>query len=54
MKKLLSLFLAILMIFSCFALSVSAETDKAEEVFVFEVPTDKVDMTKKKRQKMFI
>lgn len=49
MKKLLSLFLAILMIFSCFALSVSAETDKAEEVFVFEVPTDKVDMTKTKK-----
>ncbi len=50
MKKLLSLFLALIMAFSCFCMAVSAEED-----FVFEVPADKLDMTKtKKTEDIFI
>lgn len=52
MKKILSLFMAFLMAFSC--LSVSAFVVSADE-FVFEVPADRVDMTKtKKTEDIFI
>ncbi len=52
MKKLLALFMVIVMAFSMFSLAVSAEKNND---FVFEVPSDKVDMTQtKKTEDIFI
>lgn len=52
MKKILSLFLVLVMIFSCFSLGAVAVT--ADE-YVFEVPAEKVDMAEtKKTEDIFI
>lgn len=46
MKKVLSFFMAFLMIFSCLSVSAFAVS---EDEFVFEVPADRVDMTQTKK-----
>lgn len=52
MKKFLALFMAFVMVFSMFSLAVSAENNGD---VVFEIPADKVDMTKtKKTEDIFI
>ncbi|MBQ7956612.1 MAG: hypothetical protein IJ279_01135 [Clostridia bacterium] len=50
MKKLFALFMAIVMAFSMFSVAVNAENNSD---VVFEIPADKVDMTKTKKNRRY-